>query len=104
LKKAISWGHSERNCCNKRSKALIVSAMVVATTAGLVGSDNRSHALVALSKSKLLAKSWQFVQRLCLTPLSSLLAESFVLCARLSIFWSISIACRPFRSQFQSFW
>jgi hypothetical protein len=50
--------------------------MVVATTAGLVGSDNRSHALVALSKSKLLAKSWQFVQRLCLTPLSSLLAES----------------------------
>jgi hypothetical protein len=59
LNKAIALGHSERKCCNKRSNALIVSAMVVATTAGLVGSDDGSHALVALGGSKLLAESWQ---------------------------------------------
>jgi hypothetical protein len=45
LNKAIALGHRGRKCCNKRSNALIVSAMVVATTAGLVGSDDRSHAL-----------------------------------------------------------
>jgi hypothetical protein len=35
LNKAIALGHSERKCCNKRSNALIVSAMVIATMAGL---------------------------------------------------------------------
>jgi hypothetical protein len=60
--------------------------MVVAATAGLVGSDDRFHALVALGRSKLSAESLRFARRLCLAPLGQLSAESFALRARLSIF------------------
>jgi hypothetical protein len=91
LNKAIALGHSERKCCSKRLEALIVSAMVVAAPAGLVGSDDRFHALVALGGSKLSAESLRFARRLCLAPLGQLSAESFALRARLSIFRAFSL-------------